>query len=390
MEGRYVLCLFVVLFHIHCAQCYSSGAPWYTCITMFPVHNDVQQQPALSSPFQVIADQTSYFPGTILQLKINSTMSGRTFKGFQMRARPVNGDTEQVVGQFVNASTNVSRTLDCLGDVQNVVTNRDATSKEEVTLTWMMSESNFGNIEFVVTFVEDFNTFWTEVTTQITVIGVADELNAEIVSTEFNDINWDSCGSGKGCFLYPRLCSGSNCYTGLTYQITNESLRFEMFGPQLGYIAVGFSEDKLLGYDEMISCTGDGDILSIQRGYSTDDAFFERQYKNGITNIQVSIQDDKLYCSFTRPVSMNIFNEGHTTQTMVDLTQSYYIMLAWGDVFDGTDVLRQYKELPPITDEMVDLSAREIVRGSSMPWETKIHGTYNTRNMLSDINMRNQ
>jgi hypothetical protein len=63
------------------------------------------------------------------------------------------------------------------------------------------------------------------------------------LSPTFEIIDWSACGNSKGCFLYPRTCSGHDCYAAVTFKTTNDTVEFEMFGSQEGYVSVGFSDD---------------------------------------------------------------------------------------------------------------------------------------------------
>ena len=68
-------------------------------------------------------------------------------------------------------------------------------------------------------------------------------------SFDFGGINWDECGRTEGCFLYPRLCDGSDCKAAVTYKPVGDSFVLQLFVAGASYISVGFSDDK-----EMVSC----------------------------------------------------------------------------------------------------------------------------------------
>ena len=56
--------------------------------------------------------------------------------------------------------------------------------------------------------------------------------------------------------------------------------------------------------------------------------------------MQGTYSDGKLYCRFTRPLVMSLYiGEGHTTTMTHDLTDDYYLMLAWGPTMDGNYVI---------------------------------------------------
>lgn len=64
------------------------------------------------------------------------------------------------------------------------------------------------------------------------------------LSPVFELIDWSECGESKGCFLYPRTCTGHDCYVAVTYKVVNGSVEFEMVGSRQGYVSVGFSHDR--------------------------------------------------------------------------------------------------------------------------------------------------
>ena len=63
------------------------------------------------------------------------------------------------------------------------------------------------------------------------------------VNASFVPIAWSTCGKTKGCLLYPRHCSGPDCYAAVTFTKVKEGYTFEMFAEGEGYVSVGFSHD---------------------------------------------------------------------------------------------------------------------------------------------------
>lgn len=59
-------------------------------------------------------------------------------------------------------------------------------------------------------------------------------------------------------------------------------------------------------------------------------------FQDGITDIQAVFTDNRLFCRFTRPLSMNVYvGEEHRLQKIYDLNEEHYMILSWGDLFDG-------------------------------------------------------
>lgn len=62
------------------------------------------------------------------------------------------------------------------------------------------------------------------------------------------DLDFSGCGSTKGCFLYPRHCSNSNCLAAVSFQHRphTDDYLFEMYTTAENYISLGFSEDIMM------------------------------------------------------------------------------------------------------------------------------------------------
>ena len=63
---------------------------------------------------------------------------------------------------------------------------------------------------------------------------------------DFEGVDWNECGQTKGCFLYPRLCSGSDCKAAVTYQPKGDKFVIELYVSSASYISVGFSDDVMM------------------------------------------------------------------------------------------------------------------------------------------------
>ncbi|XP_060602320.1 putative ferric-chelate reductase 1 [Ruditapes philippinarum] len=292
-----------------------------------------------------------------------------------IRARPKYGDTEKIVGRFIDWPANKIQTLDCLGGVKNMITHRNNAPVPYIDLTWTAPNVSVGDIEFVISFVEEFTIFWVDEIVELSAVEIVDEPPTEELSPTFEIIDWSACGNSKGCFLYPRTCSGHDCYAAVTFKTTNDTVEFEMFGSQEGYVSVGFSEDVHMGNDETITCTTGGSKHAIQRGYNHEELYNERQLKYGLFDIQGTYSDGRLYCRYKRPLSMFVYiGEGHKAKHYYDLSEEFYLMLAWGPIYHGTEVMGIHKVLPLISSQKVNFQSHGIVRGSSLPLLTQTHG----------------
>ncbi|XP_045190938.2 putative ferric-chelate reductase 1 [Mercenaria mercenaria] len=355
---------------------YPTGPPRETCLTMFPKHDGHQRQ-TTPCPFLLTVNTYRYSPSETLQLTVSGMLSGQRLKGIQIRARPKYGDIERVVGQFVEWPTNKTQAYDCFGGKNNMITHSNDISVSSIEMKWTAPNVSVGDIKFVITYVENFTAFWVNEIVELSASVPVTETPIEQLSLTFEVIDWFECGRTKGCFLYPRTCSGRDCYAGVTYKVINDSVEFEMFGSQEGYVAVGFSDDKQMGDDETITCTTGEVGTGIQRGYNHLKHDNEQQFKHDLFDIQGTYKDGRLYCRFKRPLSMFVYiGEGHKSRKHYDLSDNYYLMLAWGPMYEGTDVISKHIELPPVSDVKVNFQESVVVRGSSLPIAKQIHGVF--------------
>jgi hypothetical protein len=64
----------------------------------------------------------------------------------------------------------------------------------------------------------------------------------------FQGISTDGCGKTVGCSRSPSDCDGTGCDFAITYRYepTTGIVTFEMFGKNADWVAIGFSDDKLM------------------------------------------------------------------------------------------------------------------------------------------------
>lgn len=371
--NRGMLTLLWLLFLFRGASTYMSGAPLSVCLGQHTAHDGIKHQ--LSEvPFKIQFSSRTYEPGQ----EINVTLSSPDrlpFKGFLVTTHRTTGDLERPVGSVVRYPEEKAKRTGCVYTEGVGITHVNNETITSLHYTWKAPDTNQGDLVFKYMVVADFETFWIDQRSEIlrSSTALTSLPHAEQEDNNITGINWDDCGVIKGCFLYPKLCKGSDCTAAVTYRpLPDDMFEFELFAGKNQYISVGFSDDKTMGQDHALSCTGGNEHLSVQNGYNPL-YYYMRVYRDDIRNMSVQTVNGDTLCRFVRPKTMEVFTEYFGNQTF-DLNNTYYLFLAWGDVYENTNVLGHHIELPVISDKKVSLYDLTIVRGSSLPELTRVHG----------------
>ncbi|XP_060071565.1 ferric-chelate reductase 1-like [Ylistrum balloti] len=383
--------VFVVLgFCMGIVQCYPQGAPAGTVLTMFPKHQNANQQRS-ASPFVIQTNQSSFSPSDQVNISLHAS-DGREFIGIILVVHRQSGDREEVLGSFTNFPQDKLMTGNFLGGEANYITHKNNDPVSVIRLTWNAPDSEIGNVTFRATFLESFRVFWWNVTTELpsdTFIQqpISNPVTKEcktryyreaekhkvIILVEPITIDHVACGVNLGCLLYPIYCSGPDCTAGVTFSTDQDNVTFQMWANAEHYVSIGFSGDMTMGEDETITCVYDGNTVSFQHGYNPS-RHNDRQYKMDLLSEMASTYvDGMMTCSFRRPYAMNVSAEDGTVITF-DLHDSYHLMVAWGDVFEGTDVMAKHNQLPVTSSQQIQFNSYDIYRGKSLPLLTNIHG----------------
>lgn len=304
-------------------------------------------------------------------------------KGIQFRAHRADLNKEEFVGRFVQWPEDKVQAINCFGQPHNMITHVNNNPRADISMVWQAPDENIGAVVFILTLVESYSVFWSKLTSPrlepldpATVVLPA-KLEA-VASTNFSDIDWSECGKTKGCLMYPRQCLGSDCYAGVTYSKGAEGYTFEMFAEGEGYVSVGFSYDQKMGDDQTITCTAQGDRVSVQNGYNHKGLYNERMPGLGLRDLQTMQKDGKVFCRLTRPEAMQVVSmpspEGPAEVLTFDLSVDFFLFLAWGYTYQDSDALRMHYEMPIVSDEKVNFRHFAVHRGSSVPFNPKVHG----------------
>ncbi|KAB5587239.1 hypothetical protein PHYPO_G00010920 [Pangasianodon hypophthalmus] len=356
----------VLLGCLRVCESYPGGKVSSSCDNMLPSHGTVAQTSA--APYTVTVDSSTYKEGDTITVTLSAT-SG-SFKGFLLEARLVGGNS--AIGSFSVVNSN-SQVLTCSGLSNSAVSQTSSTSKSQIQSKWKAPTSgNLNNIEFRVTFVRDFSTFWVGVkSAQITYNGTVTGTISTSVTSTSSSISSAGCGSSKTCLNQPTDCdpsTNSNCYfMSATPLSSGSEFKFEISGRAEGYVSIGFSDDTEMGNDDIYICMKDtNDMIQLQHAFSTGTTTPTTIALGNVTVLSTSQNNGVISCSFTsrNPIS--------TTRSSTP-SNSYYIFLASGATRNG--VIQKHTTTPLISSTKVDITNPQILESQSqLPPIVKAHG----------------
>ncbi|XP_053325887.1 putative ferric-chelate reductase 1 [Spea bombifrons] len=185
------------------------------------------------------------------------------------------------------------------------------------------------------------------------------------------------CGTQKVCFSSPADCDPSksiNCFFMSSSPVNGGGYQLEISGPSDGYVSIGFSDDKMMGNDDIYICgMNSAGGVGIQHAYSEGRS---RPLTLNLGDVQVNLasySSGVMQCSF---VSRNNISTQQPSQQTRSLNSSYYILMAYGASNNGQI---QYHGTTGtfISDTKVDLSVASNVTTASFGVSplVKAHGS---------------
>ncbi|XP_046371451.2 putative ferric-chelate reductase 1 homolog [Haliotis rufescens] len=363
---------------------FANGPHPSTCLTMFPKHGqDLTWQASGTCPFKIKLSSDTYRPLQNITVTLESDDS-QVFRGIQISAHRKSLNKEEFQGTFLSYTPEAKlQSFNCMGARHSQIAHKNNDTVTKVVLVWQAPGVNVGDIVFKATFVQNFTTFWAWETKDLRTLDessvVLPSRMLEDPKQEMDDIDFSRCGSDKGCFFYPRLCSGTDCNAAVTYQRNGDSYTFEMMAKSSGYVSLGFSSDTIMGDDVTVTCTARDNSVTVQNGYNP--AYYnERLMSYDLTDLSVKKTTTTVMCRFTRPRVLSLQRTNPLTDPPqvntlnFDMETQSYITLAWGHLPVGTDVVGKHKESPTMSDAMVDFQSYRIYKLSSLAKEYKAHG----------------
>nr|XP_033773117.1 putative ferric-chelate reductase 1 isoform X1 [Geotrypetes seraphini] len=333
---------------------YPNGQISAACDSMLPSHGNTAPQTA-QAPYSISVSQSSYNAGD----EVTVTIQGAPFKGFLLQAHTVGLNT--VAGTFKNLDAN-SQGLRCSDTSNSAVSHTSNDAKTTVKAVWV-APAQVGSVKFRATVVQSFNVFWTPVESQI-----MDVVNWQ----RLNEISNDTCGVQKLCFSSPTSCNPATdrtCYFMSSALARGGGFIFEMSAISNGYVAIGFSDDQIMGNDDIYICgrnaTGQ---VEIQHAYSVGQTVPSVKPLVNAENAMVSYINGVINCSF--------LTRNNISLQARDASNQYYIFLAYGPVQNGQ--IAEHVQTPFITTQKVAMDGLRLLSANDSPAPRftllKVHG----------------
>uniref|UniRef100_A0A3Q0RYV6 DOMON domain-containing protein n=1 Tax=Amphilophus citrinellus TaxID=61819 RepID=A0A3Q0RYV6_AMPCI len=301
---------------------YPSGLVTDSCGDMQPSHSGASPQTA-PSPFTVTTGQRIELLGP----------ASTPFTGFLLEAREVGSQTP--VGSFA-IPAGAAQLLSCSQKPVSFPSLCTAGSTLTVSLATV-----------IASFVRNYQTFWVDVTSPVLTFtngsAVGSTGASSTPSSTTGSISSADCGVTKVCFSRPSNCDpavSAACYfMSATLLPGGAAVRYEMTGPFEGYVSFGFSDDRIMGNDDIYICGTDSNgLVGVQHAFSTGQKAplilplvlkrFSDLYKGNVYNITASKRDNVISCSFTSTNTVS-------TQRTSGFNQTYFLLFAHGRSSSG-------------------------------------------------------
>uniref|UniRef100_A0A8C5HWQ8 Putative ferric-chelate reductase 1 n=1 Tax=Gouania willdenowi TaxID=441366 RepID=A0A8C5HWQ8_GOUWI len=348
------------------AWCYSSGLVMDSCEDMWPHHSGLDPQ-TRPPPFTITSELRRSGLGEVtVQLQAAASFS---FKGFLLQAREVGASTP--VGSF-NLTTVDSQILSCN---HRHVSLCCSTCLSNSVLA-CLSAHNLSTVSASLgVFVQNYSTFWIDVESSVVNLtgeGRSSSSTPSATSTPSPTLAISSadCGVTKVCFSQPSNCDpavSSDCYfmSAMVLSFSEEALRFELSGPSDGYVSFGFSDDQIMGNDDIYICgKGRTETIQVQHAFSEAKTTPQTLPLGNVSDITTTIQDGVISCSFT---SMNPIYLHRSSS----ISRNYYLIFAYGPSSNGQILFHKGTF---ISTDKVNVSKPLIVPKARRPDIIKAHG----------------
>ncbi|KAJ0059057.1 hypothetical protein NL108_007437, partial [Boleophthalmus pectinirostris] len=313
------------------------------------------------------------------------SLSGQVFEGFLLQARDPAHSTPSVVGSFSLTDRHSTQLLSCYKLQGSAVSHTSSSRKSQVRVIWRAPANPPAQVQFFVTVVRQYDTYWVKVPGPIiTQHGATPRPPAPTPSSAPppeptssvppGPFSSEGCGLSKSCLLDPPGCDPTHhpdCfYLSATTQGPPEqqSVVFELSGPTKGYIAFALSWDTWMGDDDAYLCVNEDGQVSVEAAILTGRTYPEEETQSGLHSVSWRISDGIIQCRFSRLVK-----PPNQESERFDLEQEYFVFVASGPTYQGR--MGKHSQQPLVSERRVRLTGTPIVlQGSRGPTLLKVHG----------------
>ncbi|KAM7401390.1 hypothetical protein PAMA_005536 [Pampus argenteus] len=360
------------------AGCYANGKVTKVCGSMEPHHGSSGQTG--QSPYRLITNTTVFSPGDDILV----TLSGSSyFEGFFLQARDATSQSSvSAVGTFILTNPAKTQLLTCNNQQDSAVSHTSDARLTEVIVMWNAPKDAPSAVQFFVTVVAHYKTFWVKQPGPIiyqhgvtphppqptTTTTEAPTTTPSILPGPFTA---EGCGLWKTCLLDPPGCDPKeelHCFflSMTTVGLDKTSVMFELSGPAEGYLSFALSWDTWMGNDDVYSCVKDGNRVSVNAAFVSGRTHPEDESQSALSLVSWRLADGAIQCKFNRPAKLS-------SQERYDLDQEYFLFLASGRAVQGKLLKHSRQPLISTTKKRIT-GPPEILKGSRGPVILKMHG----------------
>ncbi|XP_044158363.1 putative ferric-chelate reductase 1 [Bufo gargarizans] len=299
---------------------YSNGLVYKACNTMTPQHGVSAQ--TTEPPYSVFASSHTYRPAEEITVTLQASPE-TYFEGFLLQARSI--PENEIVGHFIVTDPK-SRNLTCAENVDSTVTQTDSSKKNNISALWV-APASISSVIIKATFLQSKSIFW---------VGVEGPELTTLCPTIYSIP--ETCGTQKICLSSPSDCDpskSSNCFFMSSAMTDDGAYNFEISGLSGGYVSIGFSDDQLMGEDDVYICgiNSNGQV-EIQHAY-TEGRKTPLSLPLGNVNVSMtSFTSGVIQCSFTSRNQISTQLPARQARSS-NSSDTYYILFAYGSAENG-------------------------------------------------------
>ena len=172
--SAHILPLFSIFLSLYGVYCYPAGPPTSVCFSKIPMHRDKKTGEVIPpqtspSPFKIIVNATSYKPGDVINIKID-TDNAETFKGLFLQVRAVKKSKDDKVRSVpIGSYRRVIENTKIIGcDVAvDTITHKDPYVKYLTEMNWVAPLLVKNDVIVRATILANFSTYWTNVKSDV-------------------------------------------------------------------------------------------------------------------------------------------------------------------------------------------------------------------------------